>query len=100
MGRMLGFTLATGFVRSAPAGARSLRVRRSGAIPAVANQAVVTRNARTPLVAKTVLPLERKEALIAEAAYYLSESRGFLPGNEQADWAEAELRVNARYRFV
>lgn len=27
---------------------------------------------------------------IAEAAYYISEKRGFTPGNEMQDWLEAE----------
>lgn len=34
-------------------------------------------------------------ALIAEAAYYKAEQRGFEPGSELADWLEAESEVKA-----
>jgi DUF2934 family protein len=33
------------------------------------------------------------ERLIAEAAYYRSERRGFAPGQEVDDWLEAEKEV-------
>jgi hypothetical protein len=33
---------------------------------------------------------------IAEAAYYRSEQRGFLPGYEETDWLEAETQVMMR----
>jgi hypothetical protein len=33
--------------------------------------------------------------MIAEAAYFKSERRGFVPGNEIADWLEAERDVEA-----
>lgn len=35
-----------------------------------------------------------REQLIAEAAYYRAEQRGFQPGNEMADWFEAESAVD------
>lgn len=35
-----------------------------------------------------------REQLIAEAAYYKAEQRGFQPGNEMADWFEAETNVD------
>jgi hypothetical protein len=31
--------------------------------------------------------------MISEAAYYLAEKRGFLPGRAMEDWLEAELQV-------
>lgn len=31
-----------------------------------------------------------REQQVATAAYYLAEKRGFTPGNEIADWLEAE----------
>lgn len=34
-----------------------------------------------------------REQLISEAAYYKAEQRGFQPGNEMADWFEAEADV-------
>ncbi|HZP87034.1 MAG TPA: DUF2934 domain-containing protein [Burkholderiales bacterium] len=38
---------------------------------------------------------DERERMIAEAAYYRAEKRGFAPGHELEDWleAEAELRV-------
>jgi len=32
--------------------------------------------------------------MIAEAAYFLAERRGFAPNNEWADWFEAEGRID------
>jgi hypothetical protein len=37
---------------------------------------------------------ERRRALIAEAAYFRAESRGFAPGHEAEDWLAAELEVD------
>ena len=37
---------------------------------------------------------ERRD-VIAKAAYYLSEQRGFEPGHEVEDWIAAEARVTA-----
>jgi hypothetical protein len=31
--------------------------------------------------------------MIAEAAYFRAERRGFAPGNEMTDWLEAEVDV-------
>lgn len=48
-----------------------------------------------PMVAHFVDP-ERRAALIAEAAYFLAEKRGFTPGYETEDWLRAESEVDAR----
>lgn len=34
-----------------------------------------------------------REQMIAEAAYFRAEQRGFEPGNEMSDWLEAESDV-------
>jgi hypothetical protein len=39
---------------------------------------------------------EKRAALIAEAAYFRAEKRGFAPGNDAADWLAAEAEVDAR----
>lgn len=39
---------------------------------------------------------EKRAALIAEAAYFRAEKRGFAPGFEQEDWLAAESEVDAR----
>jgi hypothetical protein len=39
---------------------------------------------------------EQRAALIAEAAYFRAERRGFMPGHETEDWLAAEEEVDAR----
>ena len=39
--------------------------------------------------------LDRQHSMIAEAAYYLSEQRGFAPGHELDDWLAAENQIGA-----
>jgi len=39
---------------------------------------------------------EQRVALIAEAAYFRAEKRGFAPGHETEDWLAAEAEVDAR----
>jgi hypothetical protein len=36
-----------------------------------------------------------REQMIAEAAYYRAEQRGFAPGNEMSDWLQAEADVES-----
>ncbi len=36
--------------------------------------------------------------MIAEAAYYRAEQRGFAPGNEMSDWLQAEADVEGVLR--
>jgi len=36
-----------------------------------------------------------REQMIAEAAYFRAEQRGFVPGNEMSDWLQAEADVEA-----
>jgi Protein of unknown function (DUF2934) len=38
---------------------------------------------------------EQRVALIAEAAYFRAERRGFAPGHEAEDWLAAEAEVDA-----
>lgn len=37
-----------------------------------------------------------RHTMIAEAAYYLAESRGFQPGSEIEDWLNAEWELDQR----
>jgi hypothetical protein len=54
------------------------------------------------LAAKATTPFtqfvdpEKRDALIAEAAYFRAEKRGFAPGHEAEDWLAAEAEVDAR----
>lgn len=45
----------------------------------------------TPAVDERML-----HALIAQAAYYRAEKRGFAPGDPVGDWLEAEIEVRQR----
>jgi hypothetical protein len=38
----------------------------------------------------------QRNALIAKAAYFRAESRGFAPGHETEDWLAAEAEVDAK----
>jgi hypothetical protein len=38
-----------------------------------------------------------REQLIAEAAYFRSERRGFVPGNEMSDWLDAEADIERMF---
>ena len=38
---------------------------------------------------------EEREYMIAEAAYYRAERRGFTPGNEMEDWLQAETEIDS-----
>ena len=37
---------------------------------------------------------EDRQRMIAEAAYYRAQARGFAPGYELEDWLQAEAKVN------
>ena len=50
--------------------------------------------AATPKVTSVTLPRSR-EAMIATAAYYLAEHRGFEIGGELDDWLAAEKQINS-----
>jgi Protein of unknown function (DUF2934) len=39
-----------------------------------------------------------RRAMIAEAAYFLAEKRGFSPGDEIQDWLEAESQIESLLR--
>ena len=45
--------------------------------------------------AKTKVPSDLSK-VIAEAAYYRAQQRGFAPGHELDDWIEAEAEVRRR----
>jgi hypothetical protein len=65
---------------------------------------VKKRAPRKPVVKKAVeatpftqfVDPRKRAALIAEAAYFRAEKRGFAPGHEKEDWLGAESEVDAR----
>lgn len=42
----------------------------------------------------TFIEPERRRAMIAKAAYYRAEQRGFEPGHELEDWCAAETEID------
>lgn len=49
----------------------------------------------TSVLSDTFMAGEDRYRMIAEAAYFRAEQRGFAPGNEIDDWLAAELEVDA-----
>lgn len=43
----------------------------------------------------TSVTVETRRAMIAQAAYFHAERRGFAPGSEEQDWLKAEAEVDA-----
>lgn len=46
---------------------------------------------------KRIAPQER-ERMIATAAYFRAQQRGFAPGHEEEDWLQAEAGVDGLFR--
>lgn len=57
---------------------------------------MATAKPKSPATAarKAVDP-EVRRRMIAEAAYYIAEKRGFIHGHHDGDWAEAERQIDA-----
>lgn len=59
------------------------------------------RKAQTdPPARSTAVSGDQRRAMIAEAAYFHAEQRGFMPGGEQEDWLVAETEVDALLKTV
>ena len=56
---------------------------------------VVSLKSKVPAAPTTFVDPERRAAMIAEAAYYRAERRGFAAGDEIGDWLSAEQEVDA-----
>ena len=52
----------------------------------------------TPVAQPMKITAEERYRLIAEAAYFIAEQRGFAGGRELENWLEAEAIVNARLK--
>lgn len=73
------------------------RTRRS--VPAAADTMTPagTRR-RRPRSAAAPVSADERHRMIASAAYFRAESRGFAPGAELEDWLDAEREVEDRLR--
>ncbi len=52
---------------------------------------------KTSPPATTVITSEERHGLIAEAAYYLAEKRGFQGGSAEQDWLDAAAQVDTKF---
>ncbi|MHB1331533.1 MAG: DUF2934 domain-containing protein [Sulfuriferula sp.] len=53
---------------------------------------IVKRSVKAPMLP---ISAEQHYRMVAEAAYYIAERRGFAPGDAAADWAQAEKQIVA-----
>jgi hypothetical protein len=77
--------------KSSAAPARKSTAAKSTAAPKPADDAGA---APAKSSAKPALTPAERMKMIAEAAYYLAEKRGFTGGNELSDWVAAEKQVD------
>jgi len=65
--------------------------------PAIAGDAVldVLELHEAPADGLGAVDLEMRHEMVATAAYFIAEQRGFAPGHELDDWRAAEAAVNA-----
>lgn len=56
---------------------------------------VVVKPVQSAKKAQTTVDVEVRRRMIAEAAYYIAEKRGFIHGHHDVDWAEAERQIDA-----
>jgi len=69
------------------------------AAPAPAPKATraASKTAKVRQPGSTVTTAEKRHRLIAEAAYYLAEKRGFQGGSPEQDWIEAASQVDRMF---
>jgi hypothetical protein len=79
--------------------APSRRPRGKSTIPPVAAPAAsattgIISDMATQVATERPVDPEARRLMIAQAAYYRAEQRGFEPGHELEDWLEAEARID------
>jgi hypothetical protein len=77
-------------------GTRRSASRKPIAIEKAIESAVQSASGHSPTFATTFMDPDLRTALIAEAAFFRAERRGFEPGHEMEDWLQAEAEVDAR----
>jgi hypothetical protein len=65
----------------------------STSAPMAKNRIAIRPQSEAAPVCAAVSPQARRE-LIAQAAYFRAQHRGFAPGHEQEDWCAAEMEVD------
>ena len=84
---------------SAQVNTPSRRPRGKSTIPPVAAPAAsatpgIIADSASQIATERAVDPEVRRLMIAEAAYYCAEQRGFEPGHELEDWLEAEARID------
>ena len=54
----------------------------------------VTGHSRYSLIAQTMLERDIRHEIVAKAAYFRAQRRGFAPGHEMEDWLAAQAEVD------
>lgn len=85
-------TKATGVPKAKAAPKAKLPSTRVTRAPSVKPRARAAGVEERPSAGPVLSPEERQK-LIAQAAYFRAEKRGFAPGYELQDWIEAEIEV-------
>jgi hypothetical protein len=73
-----------------------MTTRKKAAVKSPRKRAAASRTPR----ARILLPVSHEERwrMVAEAAYYLAQQRGFAGGDPTADWVAAEAEVDGRLK--
>jgi hypothetical protein len=58
-------------------------------------KAATRKRSAEPQTASAKMVPEQRRELIAQAAYFIAERRGFAPGSELEDWLQAEAEIEA-----
>ena len=61
-------------------------------------QATISGKTATKTTATTSVTPEQRQSMIAKTAYLKAERRGFIGGDPEQDWLEAEMEVDASLR--
>lgn len=78
-----------------PEAAKERQVPIRSAASKTAAAAAMTRTTLKPRPARPAVNGEDRCRMIAEAAYFRAEQRGFAPGDELSDWLAAEIDIDA-----
>jgi hypothetical protein len=68
-------------------------------MPFTAKESAASRSAAHPSTKRRSMKfsVEQRHEMIAEAAYYLAEKRGFQGGCPMQDWLDAEAHIDRQY---
>ena len=75
------------------------RSHKTGSTPKIADRGATVAVDSMPVgtevrtASAAAIDTQKRQVLIAQAAYFRAEKRGFAPGGELRDWVEAEAEV-------